>query len=72
MENKYYVLKSGEMFLSWIDTDNECISTNFIYEMKLTASKLGAYELNDEKEAKDLANLIYIASGILFEVVENN
>ena len=71
MERKSYKLRSGSMYLQFFETSESCINTNFIKSIEVGDENYGVYELNNKEEAKDLSNLLYIASGIKFEVEEN-
>lgn len=71
MERKSYKLRCGSMYLQSFETSPYSINTNFIKSIEVGDENYGVYELNNKEEAKDLSNLLYIASGIKFEVEEN-
>ena len=71
MERKSYKLRCGSMYLQSFETSSYSINTNFIKSIEVGDENYGVYELSNEKEAYDLSSLLYIASGIKFEVEEN-
>lgn len=68
MIKKVYLLKKDTFYLNYYITNEKDIKTGFISDIGLSSRDYKVFF--DRTEAQELANLIFIATGIMFEIEE--
>ena len=70
-EEKEYIIKLGDLYLTNFKVNMYEIKTEFIEEIKFSL-KERALLFNNKEEAELLVNKLYILTGMIAEVIEND